>query len=203
MKVPNNKGIDMYYSLPKKTLYLYWATDLLPHEINQNIKHVKNNFKKQRNSAIFVGSIWIDPQKKFGNRKQIVKYINECHKNDIKFERYEHIPIDEHRKRIKESLYTFTIVGKWQKEKEYIPCRIFKNISYGGFGITNSQKVYNLFDKKICYNDNESQLFYDSQKYIKNITLNEQIKLMEYVRDNHTYINRINTILWFIKKINK
>ena len=33
------------------------------------------------------------------------------------------------------------IVGSWQKEHEYVPCRIFKNISYGKLGMTNSEIV--------------------------------------------------------------
>lgn len=199
LPVPNEKY--MYYSIKRKTLYFFWATDLLPEQIDKNIEYVKLNFKKQRNIACFVGSIWQDPQKIFGNMNEIRKYVTECKKNNVLWERYEHVSQKEHEERIKDSFYTFTIVGAWQKEKGYIPCRIFKNISYGGFAITNSKIVSNLFSDKICYSNDESELFYKSKEYINNITLDEQIKLMEYVRDNHTYINRIKTILWFCKKI--
>lgn len=198
LKVPNTK--NMYYSLLNKTIYIHWMTDLLPSEIDENIEYVKKNFKKQRKVACMVGSILMD--KKFGNINQIIKYLIECKKNNINYELYEHIYAEKHRELIRETLYTFTIVSKWQKEKEYIPCRIFKNISYGGFGITNSKIVYNLFNKKICYNENESELFYDSVKYINNIKLEEQIELMKEVKEKYTYINLINVIKWFIKKVN-
>ena len=93
------------------------------------------------------------------------------------------------------------IVGKWQQEKGYIPCRIFKNISYGAMGITNSYHVYKLFNENIVYDDNSRVLFNKANEALKSYTLEDQFALMDFVRDNHTYVNRINTILECLKLI--
>ena len=75
----------------------------------------------------------------------------------------------------------------------YIPCRIFKNISYGQLGITNSKAVRDLFDGNVIYSDNEEELLELSLPHIKNINLIKN--QMDYVKENHTYINRVNSIL--------
>jgi spore maturation protein CgeB len=87
------------------------------------------------------------------------------------------------------------IQGDWQCRQGYIPCRIFKNISYGQFGITNSKTVYELFGENIIYNSDTYQLFIDAKKYIQSASLEDLYKQMDFVRDNHTYINRINSLL--------
>ena len=70
---------------------------------------------------------------------------------------------------------------------------MLKAISYGLLGITNSKHVYELLDKKVIYNTDEGQLFYDAMKEIGNKELIKE--QMQMVRDNHTYINRINDLL--------
>ena len=92
------------------------------------------------------------------------------------------------------------IQGPYQCGKGYIPCRIFKNISYGQWGITNNQTVYDLFKGKIVYNPDTYQLFYDAKNYIDNAPINELYELMDFIKNNHTYINRIDTLLTFMKQ---
>lgn len=92
---------------------------------------------------------------------------------------------------------------KWQVDKEYIPCRIFKNISYGKMGITNNSAVNNIFGNKLIYDKDLEKLadkcmvFYNKPKkyQIKRI-----VKLMKIVKEKHTYVSRINFILDFLKK---
>jgi hypothetical protein len=80
----------------------------------------------------------------------------------------------------------------------YIPCRIFKNISFGQLGITNSKSVYELFDGNLIYNDNEYELYFDALPHLKNYDL---IKTqMSYVKDNHTYIDRVKSIIKIYNK---
>jgi len=93
------------------------------------------------------------------------------------------------------------IQGAWQCKVGYIPCRIFKNISYGAIGITNSKAVYDLFGGKIVYNEDTYQLCYDALDTIKNMDINELYELMDFVKEKHTYINRINYLLWFLGEV--
>ena len=91
--------------------------------------------------------------------------------------------------------------GKWQCDVGYIPCRIFKNISYGQPGMTNSKTVYDLFKGKILYNSNPSKLFRDAQEYLKKMTLQDLYAQMDFVKERHTYLNRINHLLNFLHLI--
>lgn len=93
------------------------------------------------------------------------------------------------------------IQGEWQCRQGYIPCRIFKNISYGQFGITNSKTVFDLFGGNIIYNTDTYQLFMDAEEYIRNATIEDLYKQMDFVRDNHTYISRINCLLTFANMV--
>jgi hypothetical protein len=88
--------------------------------------------------------------------------------------------------------------GTDHKNNGYIPCRVFKHISYGKLGATNSKRVYELFGPDlIIYDDNETQLAKKAYENRNNYDLIK--KQMTYVKDNHTFINRINDILQIIK----
>jgi hypothetical protein len=107
--------------------------------------------------------------------------------------------VDDNVKLIQESLIAPAFQEDHQIQKFYIPCRIFKNISYGKMGITNSKFIYEMFDKKIIYDKNIQQAVIKSIKFEQTYTKYSTIKeLMEIVRDNHTYLNRINTIINYI-----
>ena len=83
--------------------------------------------------------------------------------------------------------------GTCHKQIGYIACRLLKSISYGHLGITNSRHSYELLDRTVIYNSNESQLFYDAVKELHNDELIK--KQMALVRENHTYLNRIQDLL--------
>ena len=87
-----------------------------------------------------------------------------------------------------------------QINDHYIPCRIFKNISYGRMGITNNFKVYELFDKKIIYDKNINIAIKKGIEFENNYDKNKIIELMTYVKNNHTYIQRIKTMKDFINR---
>ncbi len=65
---------------------------------------------------------------------------------------------DENMKVIQQSYIAPTIQCAWQVQNHYVPCRMFKNISYGKMGITNNKYVYELFDKKIIHSENIEEL---------------------------------------------
>ena len=83
--------------------------------------------------------------------------------------------------------------GTCHKQIGYIACRILKAISYGHLAITNSKNTYELLEKKVVYNKNESQLFYDAQSQLNNYELIKEQMII--VREKHTYLNRIKDLL--------
>ena len=189
--------IDNYiYSISQeKMIFMPWATDLLPYEIDAI---------KESHMAAYKGSIinWVGTigGGRFGNNVEIDGFKKACEENAIVFNQRANVSTQEGIALIKESYMAPAIQGPYQCEKGYIPCRIFKNISYGQWGITNNKVVYDLFEGKVVYNPDTYQLFYDAKEYIDNASITELYELMDCVRDKHTYINRIETLLMFMKK---
>ncbi|MCL4229891.1 hypothetical protein KJZ61_04375 [Candidatus Dependentiae bacterium] len=180
----------IYFQKSNKTLYMPWATDLLPQEIDVikvSMPHNKENY------CYWVGTIC--PDEPFSNHKQLYRFIKACKENGIRFIHKQSISPEQNREHIIRSIVAPAIQGKWQCEKGYIPCRIFKNISYGALGVTNSKTVYELFKGKIVYHEDPYQLCYLALERSKSITLGELHELMDFVKEKHTYVNRIEHIL--------
>ena len=195
-----NYDDNKYYchSINKECIYIPWGTDLLPYEIDENIKNLESF--EVKNISNFIGM----PLQHNSDLKDALKKYNieyECYGGTFNKNSERNKSIEENMKLIQESIIAPALQTQWQKENNYIPCRIFKNISYGKMGITNSETVYNLFDKKIIYSDNIEELVDKSLEFNKREDKCSIIKeLMIEVRDNHTYVNRINFILDFLKK---
>jgi hypothetical protein len=187
-------GECMYTNVASKIIFLPWATDLLPYEIEACKASMTG---KKDYKVTWIGTIGGGF---FGNRNEIMGFEKACQENNIFFEKYTNVSTDKNIELIQKSYLAPALQGAWQCEKGYIPCRIFKNISYGQWGITNNKTVYDLFDGRIIYNPDTYQLFYDAQDYIKVADINELYELMDFVKNNHTYINRIKTLLSFMQK---
>lgn len=200
---PHMKKIDtcIYFDLMGKCLYMPWATDLLPHEIEQQQKKV---VQAQRDNAVYwIGTIG---EGRHGNKSELDPFIDACKESGIAFIACNPdatgISQQEHRELILKSYMAPAIVGAWQKEAGYIPCRIFKNISYGQMGITNSYRAYEILEKRIVYNPDSHRLFYDAKLRLAQMTAQELIELMNLVKTRHTYINRIQVMLSFLNALN-
>lgn len=177
----------LFYDEPGKMLYMPWATDLLPNEI------IPFPVIPKTTKCWWVGTIG---DGEFGNCEQINPFINACRDNGIGFDHATGKSVEENIKLISESYMAPAIVGRWQKEKGYIPCRIFKNVSYGQFPMTNSAAVHKIFEERIIYSEYEYELFELMIKKMRSNTYKRQlIDSIAFVRNKHTYINRINTIL--------
>lgn len=169
-------------------LYQPWATDLLPNEINLKDKL---NFSNNR-IVYWVGSIWNDYGQ--GNTNEIEELKKSLLNRNISFEQ-KSAEFSGNKEIINQSYISPALQGKWQCEKGYIPCRIFKNISYGEFGITNSKYVSELFNDSIVYDSNIDNMIEKSLETRDKITLDGLNKQIKFVKENHTYINRIKNIL--------
>ena len=201
-------------NINEKIIYMPWATDLLPHEIDEQKKHV--TLSKPSHYIAFMGTV-SDGQ--FGNIDKVLQFKKASDKGHIKFyvsgifskDRCSRFGIEfnnsigksdtAHIEFVRNSYMAPALQGSWQCKHGYIPCRIFKNISYGALGITNSRTVWELFDKKIVFNEDPYQLFYDAEKKLKNITIQEIYELMDLVKEKHTYLNRIDTLLSFFDRV--
>ena len=186
----------IFTSHETRTLYMPWATDLLPHEIEANKARV--NLGKKRKRIYWVGTVG---DGRFGNRSELAPFIDAAKRKGVKFIHCEKVSVEENQRLIRESVMAPTIVGSWQKKKGYIPCRIFKNISYGQFGMTNSQRIHELFESRILYHPDGGQLFSMAYNKLPSITRAQVEELMDFVKNRHTYINRIEVMLEFLKRV--
>ena len=182
----------IYYQKDKNygthVLYQPWATDYLPHEITE-LESIRFTENKEVN---WIGSIWNDLGQ--GNIEEISKLKAALERRSISFIQKK-VDYADNKSAINESYIAPAIQGKWQLENGYIPCRIFKNISYGHFGITNSKYVNELFNGEIVFEEDMEKLVEKSIERRNNITLDELNTQIRFIRDKHTYVNRIENIL--------
>lgn len=175
-------------------IIIYWGTDLLPYEINTNILRFDSmEIKKEINFVGMPTAPW-DIVKKY------------CLTNNLKYNNYGGFNKDtsvsskNNMTLIQNSIIAPSFQESWQVANYYVPCRIFKNISYGKMGITNNSYVNKIFNNKLIYGTDIEQLIVEGIEF--NNKKDVVIELMKEVRDKHTYVNRINAIYWLINKIN-
>ncbi len=186
----------------KNSLFILWGTDLLPEQIDENINLLNNKFQnKSFNYETKLGFIgqplypW-DVAQEYCNSNNILYYNKGGFQNNVS--------VEENMKTIQSSLLCPVIQCQQQLDIKYIPCRIFKNISYGRMGFTNHKLVYDFFKQKIIYRDDIIQLLDSQLEFEKNYnqeTHNNVIELMKMIKNKHTYLHRINTILTFFKHL--
>jgi hypothetical protein len=173
-------------------LYFPWATDLLPHEIETNIQHIDTITTEERVCYIGFGTSSLKPVENF------------CSNNGLEFMLCggfsNNVDTETNQAYISQSLLAPAIQSDWQVQNGYIPCRIFKNISYGKMGLTNSETVYRLFERKIIYHSDTSTCMELGLNFERNDVDKTQkvIDLMNIVKEHHTYVNRIKMILNYL-----
>jgi len=172
------------------TMYISWATNLLPEEFN-----FEDVYFPRENIIYFCGNLC--PNGLCENVSTFRPFVNECQKNGIGFVHNNSwtnpLSSEEVILRTKRSALGIDIRGPQHLKQQLITCRVFKNISYGQLGLTNSPKINEVMDGNCVFNSDTAQLFYDGMNQRNDY---EKIKTaMKFVRDNHTYINRINSIL--------
>jgi hypothetical protein len=193
-----------YFTPADRTLYMPWATLLIPDEIEKNKRTIRDVRKK--NFVGFVGLLWGG---KFGNLDTMTPFIKACKDHGVKFKRPfrsahgNKYPVKSAIKFIQSALFAPAIQGGWQCEKGYITSKIFENISYGQFGVTNNPTVNELFEGKIVFNPDSYHLFTDAKNYADNLNWDEIYAQMDVVKEQHTYFNRIQKLFWFFNTINE
>lgn len=168
-------------------VYMSWATDLLPHEFE---KMHPNPAKK----SYFIGTRYGD---RFTNNQELNVWENCCQKNGIQFVHIDPwinpVSWEDNKNLINASFLSPDLRGPDNISKGYIPCRIFKNISYGALGLTNSLPVHMAMNQTTLYCADIEKLFNLglSHTFDKARLLAQQ----DEVSKNHTYINRVSSLM--------
>lgn len=176
-----------FWDNKNKSLQQPWATDLLPNEIDENNPIM---FDQNKNCINYIGTIGHD-----NNIPRFKEFVYSCSVNNKSFKHYNMIGFDLDKKLIQDSYISVDIRGDEHRGNGYIPCRIWKNLSYGKFIGTNSFHIGNILKDHVVYDDNTFSLFHSTEAAYSKLSKDQIKNSMIFVKNNHTYINRIQTIL--------
>lgn len=175
-------------------VYISWATNKLPEEFNEDDIYIP-----REPNVYYCGTI--SSSGICENYSKFFPFIEECKKNNIGFIHNDPwtnpLSTVEVIRRTQESILGIDIRGPQHLKQKLLTCRVFKNISYGHLGLTNSEEIYKELDGNCVYCDDTSELFYEGMKNRENEKL--ILSGMKYVKENHTYINRVNSLLSILK----
>jgi hypothetical protein len=168
-----------------EVIYMHWATDLLPHEIN-----FEDAKRTRENKNYFIGSLC--------KNHPLLQYKNACETRGIEtviIDPWSHpISFDENIELMKRSFAApdFRSVRSQHLESGYIPCRVLKAISYGQTGFTNSIHVKELLGEHVLYVDDPCKVIDLTLEYKDRVEWRQ--RGMKYIAENHTYIQRIRDL---------
>jgi hypothetical protein len=169
-------------------LYQPWATDLLPPEIDLDWA-----VRPRESASYWIGTIG---DGEFGNIHELEGFRRACRERGVNFVPRASVARETHIDLIQRSYLAPAITGRWQLTQGYVPCRIFKNISYGQLGMTNSEAVDGIFGGRLVFNPDTYQLFADGEEALRSPGVGARVReLMQTVRDTHTFVHRIAAIL--------
>ena len=201
----------VFYDRKNLAIYQPWATNILPENIGE-----LSPFDPNINEINFVGSIWSE------NVNQTIPFLEKCHYKNITInlsgwlqfpELLRHFPLlkqvadcggateDMAKTLVQKSLIYPDIRGDHHTNLGYLPCRIFKNISYGCIPVTNSKYVSEFFENLIPYSNNTADFLDISINYLNNRDIEKDQYLVNKIKTEHTYINRVNDLMEYIKEL--
>lgn len=178
-----------FFDSKTKTLYQPWGTDLLKEEFKRPIFN-KNKF------VFWIGSIWNNSRNE-GNIEAIDDLKNSLKKFNLKFIRLRFIPDFLNIFFIRRSRIAPAIAGNYQVEVNYLPCRVFKNISYGQLGITNVGKFKEILLDTYIEGQNIEEIIKNSLSLDKEDYINKVKKQQKFI-ENYTYKESIENIIKYL-----
>jgi hypothetical protein len=174
-----------YFDFKTKTLYQCWATDLLPDEIDEK-DYCK--FDESKEYVHYIGSLYeegLEFAQEFGSILQ---------DQNKQLRLYRGVSDEENRELIRDSFLCPDFRNYHHIKVGYIPCRIFKTISYGQVVGTNSINVKRVFGDYVVFGSNPQDLY---QNMLDSLSAKKVYmpQAMLFIKNNHTYVNRVNTIM--------
>lgn len=152
--VGNTKTVT--FDSESRTLYQPWGTPWSESEWLQP----SPNAQARRRYEFWIGSIW-NNERNQGNEEAISKWRLVLQGIGTKFVPVPHGWPDSqisYSAPIRFSRFGASIVGDWQQEHEYIPCRVFKNLSAGVLPAGNTQALKNVFGEYSVVHENLEDL---------------------------------------------
>ena len=175
------------------TLYQPWATNLLPHEI-EDIEYLD---KIQYSSSYYIGLLYGSGSHRANDLNKFLKKSNK--KSEIKCVVGASDSLA--RELTLKSSICIDIRSGHHLEVGYIPCRVFNTLSYGREIFVNS-KLIKKYLNHIPYVNYYSSGEDLRNKYENFCSMNSYKKFYErkiytlnFIKKNHTFVNRLNNIV--------
>jgi hypothetical protein len=164
-----------------------WATDLLPHEI-QFTPH-----RTDGDDVVFVGTVWSY------NAEELEQFSALVAERGLRWEVHQNVDAVRHEQIVRSARFAPALQGAWQVDHGYIPCRLFKNISYSQLGLSNNPSALKIFDKDelVCRTSMSDMIDAALEAEEAGIVDDMVRGAQNTVRERHTYINRVRELLAF------
>jgi hypothetical protein len=178
-----------FYDTRTRTLFQPWGTNLLAEEF---YPPQTDTFKLPM--VFWIGSIW-DNELHQGNISEIAELKKVLNQFDIRFvSAPARVPEPIMISLIQHSVISPAIAGQWQVDNNYLPCRMFKNISYGMLGISNVPKFRDVFKGCSVEGDTIGELITNALFLTKDEHREMILKQQEIVKE-HTYEHKLCRIM--------
>jgi len=202
----SNFGLHAEFTGPVRTpmnyeaIYLFWATDLFPWEIDL----ADAEYVPKERVVHWVGSPTGDSR--YGRLRGLMEargipwILHNPWEAPVSFEegrrmiRESAIAPDFRPEGTKEDIAEYGVLnGKNHMGIGYIPCRLFKNISYGHIPVTDSPHAAALFGDAIVFDSDLEKLVEKGLEAQKDAE--RKRRAMRMIADRHTYIHRVRDLL--------
>lgn len=176
-----------YVDEANRALFQPWATNLLPFEIRTDSVIPYNPTSSSLN---YIGTTsHEDLPKKFKTMQRSLLSAG------VTLKTFSNINELSSQQLVESSRISLDIRGDWHRLCGYVPCRIWKSLSYGKYIGSNSPQLAQVFGDFIHINPDESTLFDTMDQAYKNSSKEKVKESMLWVKNNHTYVNRSKTLL--------
>lgn len=169
-----------------RTLFQPWGTNLLAEEFYDPI------FNAGAEDCCFVGAIWDD--RGMGNAGIVGPLEAALARRRLNWVPYTHISDEANIAHVRRSRIAPAIAGPWQVEKNYLPCRVFKNVSYGQLAVTNVRAFRDLFGDACVWGDTPEELVAAALELPARTWL-ERVRAQQVVAQRYTYRESIAAIV--------
>ena len=183
---------------PYEVIYMYWATDLLPHEFNYEDAAASHD-----NEIHYLGSV--DSSHPFMEFAQHAKHAGHriIHHNPWSSP----VSYEDNIKLMKKSYCApdFRSFGQADKHAEYglmngtnhvdigyMPCRVLKAISYGHTGITNSPRVKEILGDFVEYAATPADVLPIVEMRKDDMAWRREC--MKHIAEHHTFLQRVRDL---------
>ncbi len=173
-----------------RCLYQPWGTNLLAEEFMEPV------FNQTTNTAIFVGAIWGEKNWQYGelgNMRAIDELKLALSELGLKFVHFTHIPDTAAVRELRSARLAPSVAGAWQVAHGYLPCRCFKNPSYGVLMFTNVPAVNRLFGDAAVPGTSVRELVENAVR-LKQKEYVELVQAQQRVAAHYTYRESLTAI---------